>query len=136
MDADKEGQDWHARAPVRTHTHTHTLARTVFTDADKEEEDWQAELTQDVRSEASKCGEVMHCFVDENSKVCVCVEGGSTLCGPRVPAWVVCPHECLRAVCVCPLISLSLMDCLPETTHARTHTHTLPPLRATWKSSS
>lgn len=40
----------------------------VFTDADKAEPNWQAELQEDVSSESSKFGTVVHCHVDPNSK--------------------------------------------------------------------
>jgi len=40
----------------------------VFTEADKAEADWQAEVTEDVQGEASKFGQVLHCYPDPNSK--------------------------------------------------------------------
>lgn len=41
--------------------------RAVFTEADKADPNWQADVVDDVTGEASKFGQVVHCFPDPNS---------------------------------------------------------------------
>ncbi len=41
----------------------------MFTDADKADAHWQEDLVDDVKGEAAKFGEVVHCHVEPNSKV-------------------------------------------------------------------
>uniref|UniRef100_A0A7S0RKZ5 RRM domain-containing protein n=1 Tax=Chlamydomonas leiostraca TaxID=1034604 RepID=A0A7S0RKZ5_9CHLO len=44
------------------------LLKNMFSDADKAEATWQEDVADDVKSEATKFGEVLHCYVDPNSK--------------------------------------------------------------------
>ena len=41
----------------------------VFTDADKAEPNWHAEVMEDVQEEASKFGQVLHCYPDPSSRI-------------------------------------------------------------------
>jgi hypothetical protein len=43
----------------------------VFSDADKVDANWQADVADDVRSEAEKFGPVVHVHVNPDSKVCL-----------------------------------------------------------------
>ena len=45
------------------------ILRPCFPDCREQEPDWDREIREDVRDECSKYGEVMHIFVDRNSKV-------------------------------------------------------------------
>uniref|UniRef100_A0A7S3VKM0 RRM domain-containing protein n=2 Tax=Dunaliella tertiolecta TaxID=3047 RepID=A0A7S3VKM0_DUNTE len=43
------------------------LLKNMFTEADKAEPNWQADVIEDVTGEASKFGQVVHCYPDPNS---------------------------------------------------------------------
>jgi hypothetical protein len=49
------------------------VVRAVFSDADKVDANWQADVADDVRSEAEKFGQVVHVHVNPDSKVCVLI---------------------------------------------------------------